>query len=107
LQLTTRLNLSTCFAKLGNATKALENAQQALAIDSTNTKALFRRGQAYLALGDIDRAREDLEKVKEKLPNDSSVKAEMEKLRKKTQEQQKKEKKLFSKMFEKMSTNTE
>lgn len=100
------MNLSTCYAKLGNATKALENAQKALAIDNTNTKALFRRGQAYLALGDIDRAQEDLQKVKEKLPNDSAVKAEMEKLRKKIQEHQKKEKKIFTKMFEKMSTST-
>ena len=90
----TRLNLSACYIKIGKIRKALENAQKALDIDNTNIKALFRRGQAYLALGDIDRAREDLTKVHEKLPNDSAVKAEMEKLRKKTQEQQKKEKKL-------------
>lgn len=96
--------MSICYAKLGNTAKAFENAQLALQLDETNIKALFRRGQAYLEMGDIDRARQDLEKVKEKLPNDPLVKKEIEKLDKKLNEYHMKEKKMYEKIFEKMST---
>ncbi|CAJ0837099.1 2448_t:CDS:2 [Entrophospora sp. SA101] len=49
---------------------AIEYTQKALKNDPDNIKALYRRAQAYIGDGNTDKAREDLNKLTEKDPND-------------------------------------
>jgi peptidyl-prolyl isomerase D len=53
---------------------------QVLELDASNTKALFRRGSAYLLMGDADAAEADLKSAQEKDPEDSAIKKELAKV---------------------------
>lgn len=76
---------------------------QVLEIETNNTKAIFRRGKAYLALGDLDRAEVDLNKAASLDPKDAGIQRELLVLKKKNKEQDKKQQKFYSNLFEKMS----
>jgi tetratricopeptide (TPR) repeat protein len=47
LKETCHLNLAMCWFKLGKMEKCIENCKDCLSINSSNTKALLRRGLAY------------------------------------------------------------
>ena len=47
LKETCHLNLAMCWFKLGKMEKCIENCKDCLLINSSNTKALLRRGLAY------------------------------------------------------------
>lgn len=69
------LNYTLCMLKLSNFSSAVEHATSVLRIDPTNTKALFRRGQAHLERGrDIDLALADLDRAHELQPENSAIK---------------------------------
>ncbi|CAG8497400.1 5434_t:CDS:2 [Gigaspora margarita] len=74
----------------------------ALKSDPDNTKALFRRAQAYISDGNTTRARQDLEKLTEKNPDDPSVKREWLRLKQKDKEQDQKQRKELAGMFDRM-----
>ncbi|CAI2163159.1 3526_t:CDS:2 [Funneliformis geosporum] len=93
-------NMSACCIKLENWTKALNYANMALKNDPENTKALFRRAQAYINEGNTTRAREDLEKLTEKNPEDAAIKREWYNLKKKDREQDEKQRKELKGMFD-------
>ena len=59
LQLSLLLNLAMCWLKLEKWTKAADTCSDALKIDPTNGKALFRRATAHEQLGDVDKALAD------------------------------------------------
>ncbi len=50
-------NLSMTKLKLGKYREALQDAEAALAIDPDNHKANFRKGQALMYTGDLEKAR--------------------------------------------------
>lgn len=78
-------------------------ASSALEIDPKNEKALFRRGQALLTLGEAELAAKDFQEV---LSIDSSNKAAQTQLaicQKSLKEQLQKEKKIYANMFEKFA----
>jgi hypothetical protein len=56
LQLSLLLNLAICWLKLEKWTQAVETCTDALKIDATNSKALFRRATALEQLGELDKA---------------------------------------------------
>ena len=56
----THVNLATCHLKLGDLSKAIEQCTKALSTDRTSMKAHFRRGQAYIRMGDLPKAKDDL-----------------------------------------------
>uniref|UniRef100_A0A3P8RJR4 peptidylprolyl isomerase n=1 Tax=Amphiprion percula TaxID=161767 RepID=A0A3P8RJR4_AMPPE len=67
------LNLSLTELRLESPNKALKYGNKALEIDSANTKALFRCGQAYLELQDYENAQSCLIAAQAKKPFDSDI----------------------------------
>ncbi|KAK3750014.1 hypothetical protein QZH41_008662, partial [Actinostola sp. cb2023] len=61
-------NLAACHIAGSRWPKVVDYCSKVLAYQTNNAKALFRRGQAYMNLNDIDRAREDLIKAHELEP---------------------------------------
>ncbi|KAJ7326853.1 hypothetical protein JRQ81_016612 [Phrynocephalus forsythii] len=68
--LTCYLNIAACKLKLSEWEGAIENCTEALALDPENTKALYRRAQAWEASKDYDQALADLHKAQGIAPQD-------------------------------------
>lgn len=93
-------NSSACKLKLGDAKGALLDTEFALQNGEGNAKALFRQGQAYMALSDVEGAVTSFTKALELEPNDGGIKRELAIVKKKISERREKEKKAFAKMFQ-------
>ncbi|XP_031554606.1 tetratricopeptide repeat protein 9C-like [Actinia tenebrosa] len=96
-------NLAACHLAGGRWSKVLDNSSKVLQRQPDNAKALYRRGQAYMKLQDIDRAKEDLKRASELEPTDNSIKRTLILLEKEYKKITEKEKKTYAAMFEKMS----
>lgn len=107
LQLSANLNCCMCHFKLGNYEKMLEFADRAIKVNPNNKKAVFRRGQAYLRLGNIDFAERDLDTAKEAFPADKSVTHEIGLLAKKLKAVEAKKRKIYANMFSNKKETTE
>jgi tetratricopeptide (TPR) repeat protein len=94
------LNLAACHAKSEAWAKVVADCDRALAIDATSVKALFRRGQAHLRLGDSDRAGADLHAAAKRDPNDPGIKAELQRLQQLQRKEDGEQKAVFAKMFQ-------
>lgn len=81
LQLSCWLNISSCCVKEKAFDAAIDAATQALSIDKKSSKALFRRGQAYVGLNMITKARVDLRLAWEMSNGDPAIEAELSRLR--------------------------
>ena len=68
-------------------------------IQETNSKAIFRRGQAYLGMNEFDTALVDFRKVLEMEPKDKGVLNEIARAKKAKLDMVQKEKQIYSKMF--------
>ena len=77
LKCTCYLNLAAEQLIHGQYEFVVENCTQALELDSNNIKALYRRGQAYLKLKDIDNAKLDLEVAHVIDPKNTAILKEM------------------------------
>ncbi|KAM7250644.1 hypothetical protein ACFE04_022527 [Oxalis oulophora] len=93
-------NSSACKLKLGDLTGALLDADFAVRDGADNAKAIFRQGQAHMALNDIDAAEESFKRALELEPNDGGIKKELNAVRKKIADRRDREKKVFSRMFQ-------
>ncbi|XP_075653171.1 peptidyl-prolyl cis-trans isomerase CYP40-like [Castanea sativa] len=93
-------NSSACKLKLGDLKGALLDTDFAMRDGEDNVKALFRQGQAYMALNDIDSAVESFKKASELEPNDGGIKKELAAARKKIADRRDQEKKAYSRMFQ-------
>ncbi|XP_020212831.1 peptidyl-prolyl cis-trans isomerase CYP40 isoform X2 [Cajanus cajan] len=89
-----------CKLKLGDLKGALLDTEFAMREGDNNAKALFRQGQAYIALHDIDAAVESFKKALTLEPNDAGIKKELAAARKKIADRRDQEKKAYSKMFQ-------
>nr|CAN81422.1 hypothetical protein VITISV_035942 [Vitis vinifera] len=76
-------NSSACKLKLGDLKGALLDTDFAMRDEENNVKALYRQGQAYMALNDIDAAAESFKKALELEPNDGGIKRELAAAKKK------------------------
>lgn len=106
LKQSTRLNMAACYLKLGEHQKCVDACTTALELGS-NSKAHFRRGQAYAELRNLTAARNDLEKAHKLAPDDKTVSAELKKLRAGFAKGDENERKQFAKMFAKASAADE
>jgi peptidyl-prolyl isomerase D len=93
------LNAAQCFLKLGKGDDAKSKCSKVLELDASNTKALFRRGSAYLLMGDADAAEADLKSAQEKDPEDAAIKKELAKVAALRKNNDLKDKNFAKKMF--------
>ncbi|KAG0361632.1 hypothetical protein BC939DRAFT_131881 [Gamsiella multidivaricata] len=83
-------NMAACHLKNANYKRAIEVCNSALKNDPNSVKAKFRRGQAKLGDGNLAGAEADFLSLGEKVPG---VKAELEKIKKKSKEADEKQRK--------------
>uniref|UniRef100_A0A7S2SNF2 Uncharacterized protein n=1 Tax=Mucochytrium quahogii TaxID=96639 RepID=A0A7S2SNF2_9STRA len=67
------LNSAACALKLKNGDQVVEFCEQVFKLEPDNLKALYRRGQAYVLLSKLEKAKEDFTKVAKAEPNDKVV----------------------------------
>uniref|UniRef100_A0A0B7A6C0 peptidylprolyl isomerase n=1 Tax=Arion vulgaris TaxID=1028688 RepID=A0A0B7A6C0_9EUPU len=103
LVLAARLNLAACELKLDEYTKAITHCNEALEISTKNTKAFYRRAQAYQKRKDYDKALQDYQQVVSLEPDNVAAKNQIIACKKKLQELLQEEKKLYANMFSKMT----
>ena len=98
------LNAAMCALKLQDNTTCVQHCTSVLNVDASNLKALFRRGSAYIAMNEWDKAKDDLYKAKElaaTTPNSGGkeVLKALHLLKQKKQEAKAKEKEAFGGVF--------
>ncbi|XP_018534944.1 peptidyl-prolyl cis-trans isomerase D [Lates calcarifer] len=93
------LNTAACKLKMQLWQEALDSCNEALELNQANTKALFRRAQAWQGLKEYSKAMTDLKKAQEIAPEDKAISNEMKRVHLKIQEEKEKEKKIYAKMF--------
>ena len=80
------LNLSQCFLKLDDPAAAARHATDALDLEPSSCKALYRRAQAHLASGSLPEAKDDLLAALQREPQNREVRERLEECRKRLQE---------------------
>eukprot|EP00455_Lapot_gusevi_P036751 TRINITY_DN4091_c0_g1_i3.p1 TRINITY_DN4091_c0_g1~~TRINITY_DN4091_c0_g1_i3.p1 ORF type:complete len:185 (+),score=48.51 TRINITY_DN4091_c0_g1_i3:74-628(+) len=105
LQISAHLNSAACHLKLNQYDAAVKSSNKVLELDAGNSKALFRRAQAYNKLNNIDAAQEDLTRLLQLNPNDPLIRAEMQQVKQKLKQHQEKERRAFARMFEQSSSD--
>ncbi|CAL8376135.1 unnamed protein product [Arctogadus glacialis] len=103
LRLAAHLNLAMCYLKIQEAGQALENCDKALLLDEANEKALFRKGEALVAMKEFDQAREDFQQVIQLYPANKAAKAQLGLCQKHIKDQREKDKRLYANMFTKFA----
>ncbi|KAK6168345.1 hypothetical protein SNE40_020899 [Patella caerulea] len=93
------LNLALCCLKLKKYDEVNENCIEALEIDATNAKALFRRAQACSAAQNWDEAIIHLNAALKSEPNDAGIKKEIHRVHAEKKAYKDNQKKMYSKMF--------
>ncbi|KAI8922885.1 hypothetical protein BC831DRAFT_473823 [Entophlyctis helioformis] len=71
-------NMAACYIKTGNYAKAVVYCDKVLAVDATNIKAQFRKGQALYKLNDLDLAHACLLAAAKQAPNDKGVRDQLQ-----------------------------
>ena len=79
VQLGCLLNIAACQLRLEQPLKAIAACDLATALDEKSVKAWFRRGQACLALGQVDAARKDLTRACQLAPSSREIRDELDK----------------------------
>ena len=85
--------------KLGDLSKAIEQCTKAIQTDRTSMKAHFRRGQAFMRMGDLPKAKDDLMVAARRAPDSREVRAELEEVRRLEAEEEEGAKELWKQNF--------
>jgi len=99
------LNIAATSIKLQDTKAVIENCNKALDIDKANIKALFRRAQANTELKDFDLAITDLRQALELDPSNAEINREIARVNKLLADQEKKDKILYGRMFQALSSD--
>ena len=92
-------NLALCHIKLERFVEAIHCCELVLASAPQNSKALFRRASARIAVGLLDEGEEDLRTLLASSSGDADAMAKMNELASLREKAKGKEKKMFQKMF--------
>ena len=93
-------NLSNTYEKLENFESSLKWIENALKLEPTNAKGLYRRGKVFFSLQDYEKAREDFQKSLEFGPNNKSAHNYILECNNAIKTRIENEKKMYSKYFE-------
>lgn len=93
------LNLAQCELKLERFLEAQSHASAALALDPANSKAIYRRGLAHMAMGLWEQARADLVEAVRREPRNSEVRVQLQECQKRCQASEQLERHTFGGMF--------
>lgn len=102
LVLASHLNQAICHLKLNKPVQAIRHCDDALDLSHNNTKGLYRRGLARLAVNEPVVAKADFLKVLELEPDNKAAVQQIHICEKKIKEHTQKEKVIYSRMFEKL-----
>ncbi|GKV10392.1 hypothetical protein SLEP1_g21763 [Rubroshorea leprosula] len=100
------LNGAACSIKLKDFQEAIKLCSKVLDIESYNVKALYRRAQSYMEISDLVLAELDIKKALEADPQNREVKQIQNTLKQLQAESNKRDAKLYSKMFARMTKNS-
>ncbi|XP_017877085.1 FK506-binding protein 59 isoform X2 [Ceratina calcarata] len=103
LILSAYLNLALCHLKMDRNVEAKDACNEALILSPQNEKALFRRGQAYLALASPEIAIKDFQEVLRVEPKNTAATKQIAICNNLIKKQLAKEKKLYANMFDKFA----
>ncbi len=100
------LNMAACNLKLSEWKEAIQNCDHVIKEEKNNVKALFRRGQAYISLDQWQDAQRDLDTILEIEPENKEAKREIARLKRKRIEQDKKDRRVYARIFQKLASET-
>lgn len=103
LILSAHLNLALSYLKMEQNVEAKDACNEALKLSPQNEKALFRRGQAYLALASPEIAIKDFQEVLKIEPKNTAAIKQIGVCNSLIKRQLAKEKKLYANMFDKFA----
>lgn len=106
LKISTLNNMAAIDLKLENWRKAVERTTKSLDLRE-NSKAFYRRGYAYMKLNDLDRSESDLRMAKAMEPEEQSIEQAFKELSLYKKRADKADKKIYSRMFERMRDQEE
>lgn len=96
------LNVAACHLKSGECRKSIETCNKVLEANPAHVKALYRRGMAYMEVGDFEEARSDFEMMlKVDKSSEPDATAALKKLKQKQQDVEKKARRQFKGLFDK------
>ncbi|OIT29292.1 PREDICTED: peptidyl-prolyl cis-trans isomerase FKBP62-like [Nicotiana attenuata] len=97
------LNGAACCLKQNDFQEAIKHCSKVLEIESCNVKALYRRAQAFMDTADLHLAELDIKKALEIDPQNREVKLIQKTLKQLQAESNKKDAKVYTTMFARMS----
>lgn len=90
--------MCACYLKLKQYPEALKEANTALLINKS-AKGLFRRGKAYMGIGELEKAKIDFQEAEKIVPNDREVREALRVVNKRLIKQEENRRKFFLKLF--------
>ncbi|XP_059279446.1 peptidyl-prolyl cis-trans isomerase FKBP62-like isoform X1 [Lycium ferocissimum] len=97
------LNSAACCLKRNEFQEAIKHCSKVLEVESCNVKALYRRAQAFMETADLHLAELDIKKALEIDPENREVKLIQKTLKKLQAESNKRDAKLYTTMFARLS----